>query len=59
MILMHEIDPSAYVAQHENYFSTCNTNTSLQNKKSCPSLPNKILVEQTFYMQCIACLYCL
>ena len=31
VISMHEIDPSAYVAQHENYFGTCNTNNRLQN----------------------------
>ena len=56
---MQEIDPSAYVAQHKNYFGTCNTNNSLQNLKSFPCLPNKIFVEQTFYTQCIACIYCL
>ena len=46
---MHEIDPLAYVAQHENHFGTCNTNNSLQKLKSCTSLQKKFLVELTFY----------
>ena len=50
VILMHEINPLAYVTQHKNYFGTCNTNKSFQKLKSCSSLQNEMFGQTNVFI---------